>query len=212
MHIRKYGITLARLTQNRIELVRQWRNAPHIQSFMEYRKTITQAMQKKWFAGLNPVSDFYFVIEYQNEPVGLIHTSGIDWQEKSGHSGLFIYKQQLLGTPVPVLASLSMVDFFFHCCTLNALHAKVMDENPVAIKYNAQLGFKPSEPTAGNGFRNYSLTASDYSIATKRLHLLTKSLHNEPWWIELERPLFEKLNSSDALQNTCIAEKIRVTG
>lgn len=211
MRIRKYGITLARISHPRIELVRQWRNAPHIRSFMEFREPITPSMQEQWFTQLDPLRDFYFIIEYHDEPVGLIHTSGINWMEKSGHSGLFIYKQQLLGTHVPVLASLSMVDFFFHCCSLETLNAKVMEENPVAIKYNAQLGFKPAEPAAGKRFRHYSLTKEHYAASTSRLHLLTKSLHEEAAWVEIERHLYEQLTALGALRTNAFPEKIMLT-
>lgn len=210
MRISKYGITLARLTHERIEMVRQWRNSPHISRFMEYREAITPAMQEQWFARLNPVSDFYFIIEYQEEPVGLIHTSGINWQEKSGHSGLFIYKQQLLGTQIPVLASLSMVDFFFHCCTLETLYAKVMEDNPVAIKYNTNLGFKPSEPLTGKRFRYYSLSKPDYVASTAHLHQLTKSLHDKLFRVEMEHPLYEQLLTLHVLQHSSFEKTFHI--
>lgn len=210
MRICKYGISLVRLTHSRIEMVREWRNAPRIRNFMEYRETITPEMQEEWFARLNPESDFYFIIEYHQKPVGLIHTSGIDWTAQSGHSGLFIHRQELLGTHVPVLASLSMVDFFFHCCSLHTLHAKVMEENPVAIRYNAELGFKPSEPASGKRFRNYSLTKSDYISSTARLHILTKALHEEAHYVEIERDLYERLHSKHTFQARCIENVLRI--
>ena len=210
MRIRKYGINLARLTHDRIEMVRQWRNAPQIRDFMEYRETITPQMQEKWFLQLDPLRDFYFIIEYHNAPVGLIHTSGIDWLEKSGHSGLFIHKSELLGTQVPVLASLSMVDFFFTICALEKLHAKVMEINPVAIKYNAHLGFKPAEPVSEKKFRNYTLSKPDYFNATARLHLLTKAAHDKTDTVELKRELFEELQSHNALLPNYAAKGLRI--
>ncbi|MDZ4845039.1 MAG: GNAT family N-acetyltransferase [Chitinophagales bacterium] len=211
MRIRKYGISLVRLTHDHIELVRQWRNAPRIREFMEYRETITPEMQQRWFEQLDPVCDFYFIIEYHEQLVGLIHTSGIDWKVKSGHAGLFIHKNELLGSPVPVLASLSMVDFFFTCCKLETLHAKVMGENPVAIRYNARLGFKPSEPQSEKRFRNYALAKQDYITATAQLHLLTKALHDEIYVIEMEPKLFVKLKSNNALQLERLEKVLRLT-
>lgn len=201
MYIDRFGIRLARLSEDRIEMVRQWRNSPSIRDFMEYREHITAEMQMKWFQSLHVLTDFYFVVEYRNEPVGLIHTSGIDWHEKTGHSGLFIQKQELMGTYVPVLASLSMVDFFFYCCNLETLYAKVMESNPVAIKYNAQLGFKADEPKNGKRFRQYRLNKDDYRKATVRMHESAIAIEGEAHEIALEHELFEKLKSSGAIND-----------
>lgn len=196
MRIQRFGITLVRLTEQHIEMVRQWRNAPRISEFMEFRETITPAMQQAWYHALDELRDFYFVIEYHSEPVGLIHTSHIDWKEKTGHSGLFIHKNELLGTHVPVLASLSMVDFFFSFCNLETLFAKVLDENAVAVKYNAALGFKPAEPE-GNRFRHYRLRKEDYFTATAHLRTLAKALDSCDNILEIERGLYNRLQSEN---------------
>ena len=44
-----YGITLSRLTEDKIETVRKWRNSEKIRQFMVYQKEITQEQQKQWF-------------------------------------------------------------------------------------------------------------------------------------------------------------------
>ena len=50
MFFEKYGVKLERLTADKIELVRNWRNDPKISQYMEFRDHITAEMQKKWFA------------------------------------------------------------------------------------------------------------------------------------------------------------------
>jgi len=199
MHIRQFGIRLVRLKEEHIEMVRQWRNAQDIRAFMEYQDYITPPMQQKWFHSLDPLRDFYFVIEKESQPVGLIHTSAIDWEKKTGHSGLFIWKREFQGTQVPVLASLSMVDFFFSFCTLQKLYAKVNTNNPVALKYNAQLGFKPAESADGKLFCLYELTKNDYQKATKRLHQLAETIGDDIHEIAMDNSLFESLQSVHAL-------------
>ena len=62
MIIRNFGITLSQLTLEDIELVRYWRNSKEISSVMEYQKFITEEEQKMWYNSLNPLSDFYFLI------------------------------------------------------------------------------------------------------------------------------------------------------
>src|SRR5688500_1494508 len=102
MHISRYDTKLTRLQDDEIEMVRRWRNAPEIRDYMEFRQYITTQMQRQWFFSLDPLKDFYFVIEYNRSPVGLIHNSEVDWKKKSGNAGLFIWEKKLLGTYVPV--------------------------------------------------------------------------------------------------------------
>ncbi len=67
MKLTKYGITLNRLREDDIELLRQWRNSPQINQFMEYRGNITPEMQRDWFRSVDNFDNFYFIIEYQGE-------------------------------------------------------------------------------------------------------------------------------------------------
>lgn len=207
MQISRFGIQLVRLSEEHIEMVRGWRNAPEIRDFMEYREHITAEMQSKWFHALDPVRDFYFLIYYNSEAVGLIHTSDIDWQKRTGHAGLFIRKSALLGSHVPVLASLTMVDFFFCFCGLKKIFAKVMQANPVAVKYNRSLGFMPSEDNAGKKFIEYFLTHDNYSKSTSRLHQLAETVGTADYEIKMENELIEQLKTVDAV-NPSFPEKI----
>ncbi|GIV33406.1 MAG: hypothetical protein KatS3mg031_0941 [Chitinophagales bacterium] len=198
MVIKRYGIRLIRLREADIETVRQWRNAPHIRNFMEYREYITPAMQQKWFRSLDAVRDFYFIIEYRDKPVGLIHTSGICWESGTGHSGLFIWEKHLQGSPVPVLASLSMVDFFFLSCRLHRLYAKIMKANKVAIKYNQRLGFRPIPDDSESNFQQYVLEKDHYLQASAPLHAMARAFGNEKPELHIENDLLLLLKQQDA--------------
>ncbi len=199
MHIKRFGIRLVRLKEERIEMIRHWRNSPDISSFMEFRQHITVEMQRQWFLSLDTLRDFYFVIEHHSEPAGLIHTSGIDWKNKTGHSGLFVWKKELQGSHVPVLASLSMVDFFFRFCTLEKLYAKVMQGNPVAITYNSQLGFKAAEKPDSKKFLQYSLAKDDYFNTTVRLRQMAESIGDGSHEVVIENDLLDDLKEAKAL-------------
>jgi len=200
MHIRRFGIRLTRLKDDQIEMVRHWRNAQEIRSFMEFQEYITPEMQRNWFQSLDKLHDFYFVIELRDEPVGLIHTSAIDWQQKTGNAGLFIWKKEILGSHVPVLASLTMVDFFFGFCTLEKLYAKVMSDNPVAIKYNAQLGFKLADEADHKTFLHYLLKKQDYFKSTEQLHNMAELVGGERHEIVIESDLLNELKNSGAIK------------
>jgi len=200
MHIGRFGIKLEWLKGDQIETVRQWRNAQEIRSFMEFQDYITPEMQQKWFQSLDRLRDFYFVIRLHNEPVGLIHASSIDWSQRTGYSGLFIWQKEILGSHVPVLASLCMVDFFFLFCTLEKLYAKVKADNPVAIRYNAQLGFKPAEETDHKSFLRYLLETKDYFKSTEQLHEMAESVGGDKNEIVIENELLISLKEIGAIR------------
>ena len=193
MYIRRFGIKLERLKEDQIETVRQWRNAQEIRSFMEFQEYISPEMQRNWFLTLDRLRDFYFVIELLNEPVGLIHASSIDWFKKTGSAGLFIWKKEVLGSHVPVLASLSMVDFFFGFCTLENLYAKVMSNNSVAISYNSQLGFKLSEEADHKPLLHYLLKKEDYYKSTAQLHEMAELVGGKQHEVVIESDLLNEL-------------------
>jgi len=143
--IEHYGIRLKRLTLDKIELVRAWRNDPKIQQHMFFANPISETMQAKWFSAINTIFNHYFLIEFNKKEVGLIHASDIDYQAKTASAGLFIYEDKYWGTDVPVRASLAMLDFFFQHHLIDSFFAKTKTENKPALNYNKQLGFVQKE-------------------------------------------------------------------
>lgn len=139
--LKGYGITLSRLTQTDIELVRSWRNAPEIAANMEYAKYITADEQLIWFNQLNPGYNFYFIIKQQNQKIGLIHLNQLNQEELTAHAGLFIAKKNYTGTGVALGASLLLLTFAFNVLNLRKVYAKVKLTNAEAITYNIGLGF-----------------------------------------------------------------------
>jgi len=71
--LKQYGVTLTRIDEANIELVRYWRNQSDIINFMEYKNYITPSNQKKWFASVNNKWNYYFIIEFENKKIGLIN-------------------------------------------------------------------------------------------------------------------------------------------
>ena len=59
----KYGITLERLREEDIELVRQWRNSDPVRLNMKYQELITPEKQREWFNSINNVNFHYVMIQ-----------------------------------------------------------------------------------------------------------------------------------------------------
>src|ERR1017187_6809502 len=111
MLIRKYGITLKRLKEEDIELVREMRNSAAIRSTMAYREQITPEMQKKWFESINNKFNGYFMIIHEGTKIGLINGKNIDFEKRTCEGGIFLWDENYKDTIIPALASIIMNDW-----------------------------------------------------------------------------------------------------
>jgi RimJ/RimL family protein N-acetyltransferase len=135
------GINLIPLNISHLELVRDWRNNSLIASFMEYQEYITKEAQQEWFKTIQNIENYYFIIETNNEKIGLIHLNKVDEINKSAHSGLFIGEEKYRGTGIALAASILILSFAFETLDLTKVYAKVNKDNMAVIEYNLFLGF-----------------------------------------------------------------------
>jgi len=169
MKFRKYGITLTRLREDDIELVRKWRNSPGIQQYMEYRELITEEMQKKWFESINNLQNFYFIIEYENKKIGLINTSNIDWENYTSDGGIFIWEEKYYETFIPVWASLCLLETDFFLFQARESFIKTLKDNNRAIVLNKHLGYQLMEGQEEVNNQQYSLTRENFEMKAKKI-------------------------------------------
>jgi len=137
-----YGVKLRRLTEDKIELVRKWRNDPKIQQYMEYREYITPEMQKAWFKKIDNDNNFYFIIEYEGKEIGLIDIKNVDYEKSEGEPGIFIWDDSCLELDVPFRASFCMGDFICNVLKIKNNYIHILRDNKRAITYNKGLGYE----------------------------------------------------------------------
>lgn len=135
-----YGVTLRRLTHDKIEMLRQWRNDPKIQQYMVYREYITPEMQEAWFQKINNDNNFYFIIEYEGREVGMINIKDVDYVKKTGEPGIFLYDDQLWNSDVGMRASLCFDDFVWGTLDLEYTYCHVLTSNKRALQFNLLFG------------------------------------------------------------------------
>lgn len=179
MIITGFGVVLVRLQRKDIEMVRQHRNSTAINRFMEYRKEISPEEQEKWFASIDNKFNNYFLIHHKDEQVGLIYGANIDWEKKeTGNGGIFIWKEALLETHVPLAASLLLTEISF-LLGLERTYIKVLRDNPRAISYNQHLGYEilPGQDDVMN--QRYVLTKENYYAKAARYRKPFVQAHGE---------------------------------
>ncbi len=170
MKLIKYGLTLKRLTKEDIELLRIWRNSESVNRFMEYRKYITPEMQEKWFESINNPNNFYYIIIYNDEKIGLINDKGFDrFGKATSEAGLFIAVDKYKNTFVPVLASLILLEVSFFYLGGKDSYIRILKDNISSIKYNTRLGYElcPNQENVENQL--YVLTPERFKEKTAEL-------------------------------------------
>lgn len=172
--IRSYGVVLKRLTHDKIEMVRCWRNHPKISRYMEYRDEITPEMQEKWFASIDNDRNYYFLIVVEGVEIGLINIRDIDYDKKEGEGGIFIWDDKYLNGTTSYRASLCLGDFGFERLGLKKIVGHVLKDNKRAQKYNISLGYKISPDQEAQNNQEYTLTYEDHKTKRQLIKKLLK--------------------------------------
>lgn len=166
--LQNYDVKLILLTKDKVELVRQWRNDPKISQYMEYRTYITPEMQQNWFNKINNGKNFYFIINYNKEDIGLINIKDYDSIAKEGEAGVFIYEDKYINTDIAYRAHLVLFDYFFQNNIIEIIRSHILDENTRAIRFAQFLGSKKIFD------KEYRLSKGDYLNNRNRLHFIKK--------------------------------------
>lgn len=162
MKIEGYGITLERLTLDKIELLRNWRNDPKIQQYMEYRDYITPEMQRNWFDRINNERNYYFIINCDEKDIGLVNLKDIDYERKCAEPGIFIYEDEYLNGDTGIRVALLNTDFAFEALNLDFLYGHVLKNNRRAIRFNSVFGYELSSGQESVSNQLYTLKKEIY--------------------------------------------------
>ena len=175
---KKYDIILERLSPEKIELVRNWRNDPKISQYMDFKEYISPEMQLSWFNKINNDNNYYFIVVYKNEDIGLVNVKDIDYTGKCGEPGIFIYEDKYLITGVGILAALCITDFAFESLKLENLYCHIMSNNKRAIRFNEALGYLIDDGQENKEKQRYLITKERYLLHKEKLLKLFKNYSN----------------------------------
>ncbi len=179
MKICKYGITLSRLRQEDIEIVREKRNSEEVSRYMEFREEITSEMQQKWFDSINNFENFYYIIEYKGSKIGLLNDKNMDWAARTSESGLFLWDESYINTIVPVLASLCLLEVGFYYLNWNTSYIKVLHKNQHAIDYVTSLGYVLGTGQENTDNQQYYLTKELFETWGKKIQQAARAFLEE---------------------------------
>ncbi|MBE6333918.1 MAG: GNAT family N-acetyltransferase [Bacteroidales bacterium] len=135
-------IRLTRLSEEKIELVRYWRNQKEIQQFMEYREYISEKMQRDWFRKINNENNYYFILSVDNEDIGLMNIKNIDYQKKNGEKGSLIWNPKYRNKGIGKIANVLLIKFAFEELKLEYLYIHILEGNIRSQMLNLKFGFE----------------------------------------------------------------------
>ena len=136
-----FGISLRRITRSDIELIRTWRNQDFVRNQMFQSELITEVQQVAWFDTVNNPFNYYFIIEVNDKPIGVIYAKNVNPESMVGEGGIFIGEQPYLTTDLPGRASILLLYFCFNKLGLSSSLVRVKKGNDVALAYNQTLGY-----------------------------------------------------------------------
>ncbi len=135
------NIRLQLISEDDLEMIRQWRNAPHVAGYMEYQAEIDKQEQITWFNSLRPHENLYFKILISNTAIGIINLKNIRWDLKETEAGVFVGREDFRGTITPILSVFILMKLVFECFEFEKLWAKISNKNEQAIRFNTELGY-----------------------------------------------------------------------
>lgn len=213
MILKKYNIELHRVREEDLEMIRLHRNSDFIKSKMFYQKEISKAEQKQWFSKINNEKYFYFIIKFQNKPVGLAHGIVHSFEKGEAEGGVFFWEKDVLKTHVPVVVSVCMTDLTFLLLKMEKTIAEVRSDNLIAINYNKQLGYSIVNEDIEEGKLLMELKREDYLNKTNKYRALVKKISKDPsdiTWEDIQipkdSPAQQYENLPDSLREIFIAK------
>jgi len=145
------------------ELLRVWRNKPHIRSEMVFRDEISPGEHNLWLAKvLSPESTDKIRITVSNGvPFGMVRLKNIDRKNCSSDWGFYIGEESFLGLGFGKKMLMYLIDWAFKEERLKELHTRVNRSNLRALDIYKRAGFNIVGETGD--FYIMSLNSNDES-------------------------------------------------
>jgi len=138
----QYDVRLIRVQAEHLALILKWRNSDWVRKNMFVQDILQEKNQLAWFNSINNASNYYFIIEYLGEKVGVIHAKNFSEEDGIGEGGIFIGEYDYLESWASVMASICLLNFIFAKTNINRSMVRVQTHNRRAISYNLKLGYK----------------------------------------------------------------------
>ena len=137
----KYGCR--KLDESDLENVMRWRMSPDVTRYMNTDPVLTLDGQKKWYERLTKSGEFYYwVIEVDETPCGVINLADLDKNNKRCTWGYYVAEKKLRSFDLAVSLEMSLYDFVFDVLGFNKITGESFCLNSAVIKLHELCGCK----------------------------------------------------------------------
>lgn len=136
-------IELVPLTQEDLELVRNWRNSKDVAQYMYTEQYITSEQQQTWFNNISKRNDSkYWIIKYNNKKLGLASITDINQALQSCYWAFYLGDTSVRGAGIGGKIEYNILQYVFDELNLNKLRCEVFVNNDMVIKMHEKFGFR----------------------------------------------------------------------
>lgn len=175
----EFGI-LRTITDNELELMREWRNAPAVRGNMYTQHEISAEEHEQWWRAMLQRSDNkYFMYEYKGKPSGIVAFTNIDIVSSNSTWAFYAAEDAPKGTGSRM--EFLALEYAFEMLKLQKLCCEVLAYNSPVIKLHQKFGFKVE-----GVFRRQYFINNDY-VDVYRLGILASE------WEQIREVMGQKL-------------------
>ena len=136
-------IVLQHIQDKDLELIRTWRSSKGVNKFMYTTISPTIEEQAQWFNEINnDNSSEYWVVSYNNIPVGVANISNIDLINKKCEWAFYLGDTSIRGKGIGSKIEYKTIEYVFNDLGLNKLTCEVFNFNESVIKMHEKFGFR----------------------------------------------------------------------
>lgn len=136
-------LNLLDLTEEYIEVVRQWRNSPEVSKYMYTDAVITSEQQLLWFESITGDDRCkHWIIKYGDLNVGVASITDIDRSLDSCYWAFYLGDTSIRGAGIGAKVECKILEYVFEVLKLNKLRCEVFNFNYSVIKMHEKFGFR----------------------------------------------------------------------
>ena len=123
--------------------VMEWRMLPEVTKYMYTDPELTKKSQLKWYKNISQNDTVkYWVIEFQNNKIGLFNLYNIDRHNKRCFWAYYIADTSYRGKGIGRNLECKIYDYVFYILKFNKLCCEVLEENDKVVKIHQKFGSK----------------------------------------------------------------------
>lgn len=137
------NVRLRKIKDNDLEQIMYWRMLPEVTRFMNTDPKLTLEGQKKWYQKIcESKTDFYWILEVDNEPAGVASLVDMDVHAGKIHTGVYIAEKKKRSLQLTMELQWNLYDYAFEKLRMHKVCEEILAENKAVIRILDMCGSK----------------------------------------------------------------------